>query len=210
VKKKKTIFTDQSGFTLTELLVGAGLSLFVLASISGVFRAQTHTVKGQESRMEAHEYALTVLDSMVREIRNAGYFPSTACDATGGIISASATGISFRYDKNGNGACSGDDEVITFAFGSSNVTRNGEALSDSNATAIQFTYYPQQTSTTAPAPYCISSGVPSGCSGTLSTNFASVKKIVISLTVRPKSTDTQFTGTDVTMVATTDLRNHGL
>ena len=128
--------TDQRGFTLIELLVAAGLSLFVLASIGGVFRAQSHTVKGQESRMEAHEYALTVLDVMVREIRNTGYYPSTACDATGGIVSASATSINIRYDKDGDGACSGDDEVITFAFAGSDVTRNGQALSDGNVTAV--------------------------------------------------------------------------
>jgi Tfp pilus assembly protein PilW len=200
----------QSGFTLTELLVGAGLSLFILASIGTVFRAQTHTVKGQESRMEAHEYALTVLDVMVREIRNSGYFPSTSCDTTGGITAASVSGITIQYDRNGNGACSGDDEIITFAFASSNVTRNGQALSDSNVTAVQFTYYPQQTSGTAPAPYCVSSGVPAGCSGTLSSSYSSVKKIVISLTVQPRSSDSQFTGSPVTMSATADLRNHGL
>ena len=44
---------DQRGFTLTELMVAAGLFLFVLGTIYGVFRSQTHTVKGQESRMEA-------------------------------------------------------------------------------------------------------------------------------------------------------------
>lgn len=195
------ILKDQSGFTLAELLVATGLSLFVLASIGGVFRAQTHTVKGQESRMEAHEYALTVLDVMVREVRNAGYFPSTACDATGGIISASASSISFQYDKNGNGTCSGDDEIITFAFGSSNVTRNGQALSDSNVTAAQFTYYPQQTSGTASTPFS---------SPVSSSNFSAIGKMTISLTVQPKSTDSQFTGSPVTMSATADLRNHGL
>jgi Tfp pilus assembly protein PilW len=200
----------QSGFTLAELLVGTGLSLFILASIGTVFRAQTHTVKGQESRMEAHEYALTVLDVMVREIRNSGYFPSASCDSTGGITAASASGITIQYDRNGNGTCSGDDEVITFAFASSNVTRNGQALSDGNVTAVQFTYYPQQTSGTAPAPYCVSSGVPSGCSGTLSSSYSAVKKIVISLTVQPRSSDSQFTGSSVTMSVTADLRNHGL
>lgn len=212
MKRKAIKFVDQGGFTLTELLVAMGLSLFVLASIGGVFRAQTHTVKGQEKRMEAHEYALTVLDVMVREIRNTGYFPIAVCDATGGITSASATGITIQYDKNANGACSGDDEVIAFAYDSAgkNVTRNGQALSDGNVTAVQFTYYPQQTSSTAPAPYCVSTGVPSGCSGTLSSNLVSVKKIAISLTVEPKSTDNQFTGSAVTMSISADLRNHGL
>jgi prepilin-type N-terminal cleavage/methylation domain-containing protein len=193
---------DQSGFTLIELLLAMGLSLFVLASIGGVFRAQSHTVKGQESRMEAHEYALTVIDVMIREIRNAGYFPSTACDATGGIVSADATSINFRYDKNGDGACSGDDEVITFAFASPNVTRNGQALSDSNITAVQFTYYPLQTSGTAPAAF---TSLPLSAA-----NRTAMKKIAISLTVQPKSTDSQFTGSVVTMSATADLRNHGL
>jgi Tfp pilus assembly protein PilW len=188
------------------------LSLFVLASIGGVFRAQTHTVKGQESRMEAHEYAMTVLDMMVREIRNTGYFPSTACDNNGGIVSASATALSLQYDKDGNGACSGDEEVIAFAYDSTskNVTRNAtQTLTDGNVTAVQFTYYPQQTSGSTPAPYCISSGVPSGCSGTLSSNLRSVQKITLSLTVMPKSSDAAFTGAPVIMTATADLRNHG-
>jgi Tfp pilus assembly protein PilW len=206
-----TFKKDERGFTLTELLVAAGLSLFILASIGSLFRAQTHTVKGQESRMEAHEYALTVLDLMVREIRNTGYFPTAACDATGGITSASATSITLQYDKNNDGACGGDDEIIAFVYDGVglNVTRNGQALSDGNVTAVQFTYYPQQTSGTAPAPYCVSAGVPSGCSGTLSSNFKNVQKIDISLTVAPRSTDNQFTGSAVTMSLTADLRNHG-
>jgi Tfp pilus assembly protein PilW len=203
---------NQLGFTLTELLVAAGLSLFVLASIGGLFRAQTHTVKGQESRMEAHEYAMTVLDMMVREIRNTGYFPSTACDSNGGIVSASATALSVQYDKNANGVCSGDDEVITFAYDGTtqNVTRNTtQTLTDSNASALQFLYYPQQTSATPPAPYCSSPGIPSGCSGTLSANLRNVQKITVSLTVLPRSNDSQFTGAALTMSATADLRNHG-
>lgn len=203
---------NQSGFTLVELLVAAGLSLFVLASIGGLFRAQTKTVKGQESRMEAHEYALAVLDTMAREIRNTGYFPGTACNATGGITAASATSFSLVYDKNADNACSGDDEVVAFVYDGTNrnVTRNSQALSDGNVTAVQFTYYPQQTSSTAPAPYCISTGVPSGCSGTLSSSFSTVQRIAISITVQPKMTDTQFAGSPVTMSVTADLRNHGL
>jgi hypothetical protein len=160
--------------------------------------------------MEAHEYALTVLDAISREIRNTGYFPTTACDSTGGLTAASSTSVNIQYDKNGNGNCSGDDEVVTFAFGSSNVTRNGQALSDSNISGLQFLYYPQQTSSTAPAPYCVATGLPSGCSGSLSSSLASVKRIVISLTVQPRSTDAQFTGSGLSMSTTVDLRNRTL
>jgi len=53
---------------LVELLVSAGLSLFVLGVIYSVFRVQTRTVKSQESRSEAQEYGRAVLDMMVRDI----------------------------------------------------------------------------------------------------------------------------------------------
>lgn len=211
IKIESMTLQDQRGFTLTELMVAAGLSLFILASVYGVFRSQTHTAKGQESRMEAQEYAMSVLDLMVREIRNTGYFPTTACNSTGGIASATATSFSFVYDKDNSGACSGDDEVVVFAYDGTNVTRNGSALTDGNTAAFQFTYYPQQTSGTAPAPYCFSTGNPLNCSGDLAANLISVQKIMISVTIQSKSPDVQFGGqSTITMSSGADLRNHGV
>jgi type II secretory pathway pseudopilin PulG len=208
---------DQRGFTLSELLIAAGLSLAVMASIYGLFRSQMHTIKGQESRMEAHEYAMAVLDAMVREMRNTGYFPTgTVCSDvsnTAGIVSATATSFSLVYDKDGSGTCSGDDEVVAFAYDSvsKDVTRNSQALSEGNVTAVQFTYYPQQTSGTAPAPYCFSAGIPAGCSGNLASSLSFVQKITISVTVQSKSPDPQFGGqSSITMSSSADLRNHGL
>jgi len=204
---------DQRGFTLVELMVAAGLSLFVLGTIYGVFRSQTHTVKGQESRMEAQEYAMSVLDVMVREIRNTGYFPTTACDSTGGIAAATATSFSFVYDRNNDGACSGDDEVIVFAYDGTNVTRNGLALTDGNATAFLFTYNPQQTGGTAPPPMCFSTNNPAGCNLDLtqSTNWTSIQRVAISVTIQSKSPDVQFGGqSTITMSSGADLRNHNV
>jgi Tfp pilus assembly protein PilW len=204
---------DQRGFTLSELMIAAGLSLAVMASIYGLFRSQTHTIKGQESRMEAHEYAMSVLDIMVREIRNTGYFPTgTACanvSNTGGIVSTTtAQSFRFVYDTNGDGVC---EEDISFAYDGTNVLRNSQSLTDGNVTALQFTYYPQQTSGTAPAPFCVSTGIPAGCSGNLSSNLGAVQKITISVTVQSKNPDVQFGGqSTVTMSSSADLRNHGL
>jgi Tfp pilus assembly protein PilW len=208
---------NQKGFTISELLIAAGLSVAVMASIYGLFRSQTHTIKGQESRMEAHEYAMAVLDVMVREIRNTGYFPTgTACanvSNTAGVASASLAGFTLVYDKDGNGSCSGDDEVVAFAYNSlsRDVTRNSQALSDGNVTDLAFTYYPQQTSATAPAPYCVSTGVPAGCSGNLASSLGSVQKITVSITVQSRNPDVQFGGqSTITMSSSADLRNHGL
>jgi type II secretory pathway pseudopilin PulG len=206
----------ESGFSLIELMVAMGFSLAIVASIYGVFRAQTHTTKGQESRMEAHEYAMSVLDTIVREIRNTGYFPNngTPCTSpanTGGIVTATADTFSLVYETDMTSATC--DRIVTFVYDSAsrNVLRDGTSLSDGNVTAVSFTYYPQQTSTTAPAPYCVSPGTPSGCSGTLSANFANVQKVAISVTVKAKSNDTQYGGqSTITMSSTVDLRNHGI
>lgn len=204
---------DQRGFTISELLVAAGLSLGVMASIYGVFRTNLHTVKVQEGRMEASEYAMAVLDNMVREIRNAGYFPTgTACanvSNTGGIVATpSSSSLRIVYDTNGDGAC---EEDVSFSYDGTNVLRNAQSLTDGNVTALQFTYYPQQTSTTAPAPFCFSTGNPSGCSGTLSSSLSAVQKITISITVQSKNPDVQFGGqSTITMSSSADLRNHGL
>jgi Tfp pilus assembly protein PilW len=205
---------NQKGFTLAELMVSAGLSLAVLAAIYGLFRAQTHTIKGQEGRMEAHEYAMSVLDTIVREIRNTGYFPTgTACPTpanTAGIVAATAQSFRLVYDTNGDGACE-EDVSFTYDATNKNVLRNGSPLTDGNATAVQFTYYPQQTSATPPPPYCVSTGNPTGCSGSLASNLGAIQKITISITVQSKNSDVQFGGqASITMSSSADLRNHNL
>jgi type II secretory pathway component PulJ len=205
----------QTGFTLVELLVAMGFSLAILASIYGFLRAQTHTTKGQESRMEAHEYAMAVLDFMVREVRNTGYFPNngTPCTNvgnTGGIVAASVDSFRLVYDTNNDGVCD-QDVSFTYDGANRNILRNGVALTDNNATAVAFTFFPQQTSGTAPPPYCFSAGVPSGCSGMLAANWANVQTIAISVTLQAKSQDIQYGGqSTITMSSTADLRNHGL
>ena len=103
--------------------------------------------------------------------------------------------------------------TLSFTYDSvnKNILRNGQALTDGNATAVQFTYYPQQTSSTAPAPFCFSTGIPSGCSGNLSSSLSAVQKITISITVQSKNPDVQFGGqSTITMSSSADLRNHGL
>jgi prepilin-type N-terminal cleavage/methylation domain-containing protein len=202
----------QAGFTLVELLISAALCLTILGAVYTVFRTQSRSVKGQESRMEAQEYALSAVDLMVREIRNTGYFPTgSPCNNvanSGGVVSASAQSFRFVYDANGDGAC---EEDVTYAFDNGNITRNSSVLTDGNVVGFQLTYFPQQTSTTAPAPYCFPDATPTGCSGSLSANLAAVQTVAITITVRSKSIDTEFGGgADITMSSDAELRNHGL
>src|SRR5258706_8473891 len=215
---------NQKGFTLIELLVAMGLSVTLLGAVYAVYRVQAHTIKGQEYRMEAQEYARVSLDMMVREIRNLGYFPTrTACASpanTSGLVSASAVSIQFVYDYRGvnpgdpaNGLCSDADENITYTYDSTtkNITRtdNGGAaqtLTNGNVTAFQLLYYPRQTGASAPDPYCYSAtpGTPAGCSRTLS--LAGVQRVSVSLTVKLLKTDPKFGAQqDITMYSNANL-----
>ncbi len=204
------------GFSLIELLMAMGFSLAILASIYGFFRTQTHTVKGQESRMEAHEYAMMVLDSIVRELRNTGYFPNNGTPCTspsniGGIVTATADSFTMVYETDMNPATC--DRTVSFSYDSANknILRDGQPLSDGNITAVSFIYFPQQTSAANPPPFCVSAGTPIGCSGTLSANLANVKKVAVGITVQAKSKHTEFGGgSTLTMFSNADLRNHGL
>ncbi len=203
----------QRGFTLVELLVSMLLTFIVMGAIYSVFRVQTHTVKAQENRMEAQEYARAVLDLMVREIRNAGYFPVGACTTspanTSGIVSADAQTFQFVYDANALNGCADADENITYAFdttncstGFGNITRNGSPLTDCNVPTgtinFSFTYYPIDSTTAYSTP--VAAG-----------NLGSIQRVSISLTVQSKNTDAQFGGQlNATMTSNADLRNRGL
>jgi type IV pilus assembly protein PilW len=190
-------WTNQKGFTLPELLVAMMLSLIVLGAVSAVYRVQSHTVKVQEHRMEAQEYARVALDLMVREIRNAGYFPNrTPCGGNlpNGIVARSNVMIQFVYDANGDGDCGDTDENVTYTYDPAtlNISRTADGatqiLTDGNITALNFVFYDYDENTT--------------------TVQANIKRVSVSLAVRSKSTDTQFNGQQtITMNSNADLRN---
>ena len=196
----------QRGFTLVELLVSMLLTFIVMGAIYSVFRVQTHTVKAQENRMEAQEYARAVLDLMVREIRNAGYAPTGATCA--GVVVANAQTLQFRLDANGNGNCSDADEDITYAFdttgctgGLGNITRNGSGnpLTDCNVTSdLDLRYFKQDGSELARP---VAAG-----------DLPNIQRVLITLNVQSKYPDAEFGGgqLNATMVSNADLRNRGL
>jgi prepilin-type N-terminal cleavage/methylation domain-containing protein len=196
---------NQKGVTLIELLVAMGLSLIVLGAGYSVFRVQTHTVKAQEFKMEAQEDARAALDMMVREVRNLGFFPTlTACTTVpannNGIITAAANNFRFVYDANGDGDCADANpaENIIYSYTGTNITRdindgNGpQILTAGNVTAAAFTYR--------------------DAAGAVTADLASIRRVSITLTVRSRSTDVQFSGgvpQDIRMDSNVDLRNRG-
>ena len=213
-----------AGFTLAELLVSMLLSSIIMGGVYSVYRMQSHTMKIQEKRLDAQDYARSVLDMMVREIRNAGYNPNGAVSATAlgtncaggavgapGVVTATATSFRFTYDFQGtttgsvpNGTCNNADEDITYTYttgcaaGLGDITRNGSSLTECNVTSFTISYFKQDgTSLTAP----VTGG-----------NLALIQRVQITLTVQSKNPDSQFGGQqlDATLTSNVDLRNRGL
>ena len=213
-----------AGFTLAELLVSMLLSSIIMGGVYSVYRMQSHTMKIQEKRLDAQDYARSVLDMMVREIRNAGNNPKGAVSAGAlgtncaggsagapGVVTAGAQSFRFTYDFQGttagsvpNGTCDNADEDITYTYttgcaaGLGDITRNGSSLTECNVTSFTISYFKQDgTSLTAPV---------------TGTNLALIQRVQITLTVQSKNPDSQFGGQQLnaTMTSSIDLRNRGL
>ena len=213
----------EQGFTLVELLVSILLTSIIMGAIYSVYRVQTHSAKVQEYRLEAQEYARSVLDIMVREIRNAAYNPlgatlGTNCagglPGTPSVVTGTATSIRFTYDFENtagttftpDGNCNGPDEDITYTYdttgcaaGFGNVTRNGSAnpLTNCNVTSFDLRYFKQDgTELSRPV---------------IAAELPNIQRAMITLTVQSLKPDTEFGGQlNATMTSNADLRNRGL
>jgi Tfp pilus assembly protein PilW len=211
------------------MLVSILITSLIVVAIYSIFRVQTHSVKIQENRLEAQEYARSVLDMMVREIRNAGYNPlststGTNCGGTGnpaaapGIITATANTLHFTYDFQGagtppvdpDGHCDDADEEIRYAFstagcpsGFGNITRQ---VGSGTAEPLTDCNVPSTTDGFALAYYAQSSGT-----AMTSIVLANIQRVGISLTVQSKRPDVEFGGQlNAVMTSNADLRNRGL
>ena len=111
--------TNDSGFTLVELLIAMAVGLIVLGAVYALFTVQSKHLATQEQLAELHQNARVAMEIMVREISMAGYNQTTnpatipvprctnALVAAGtpcvGITNAAVNAISFATDLNGNG-----------------------------------------------------------------------------------------------------------
>ncbi len=195
-----------AGFTLIELLVSALLSSIIVLATYSVYRFQMHSAKVQEKRLEAQEYARNVLDMMVREIRNTGYFPVGACTTpanTNGIVAASDQSFQFVYDANALNGCADPDENIKYAYVTTGCSAGGDIIRDNgtaspltecNVTSLNLRYFQQDgTELTSPV------------------NLANIQRVLITLTVQSKNPDVEFSGQlTATVTSNVDLRNRGL
>ena len=138
------------GFTLIELLVVVAISGIVMAAIySAYYTAQKNAIV-QEDTAVMRQNLRAGIDLMAREIRMAGYDPSSTHLSHAGILTAATHSITFSCNLNGDNDTSDPGEQITYALSGSNLVRNnGDGTGDhpvaENIDALYFRYLPSAT-----------------------------------------------------------------
>ncbi len=213
--------SNEEGFTAIEFIVSIFMTLIVMGVIYSVFRLQTRSLKSQENRMEAQQYTRSVLNLMVREVRNLGHFPGVECTTSpvhvNGIIAANDDVFHFVTDANADDLCDDENENILYSIdtancptGFGNIMRQdfnatpstAQALTDCNFPTAGsdplFVYYPKDST--------IAYATPVG-----SVNLGNIQRLLVTTTVESKNQDSEFGGASTAvMKSNVDLRNRGL
>lgn len=75
IERSQSLYKDQKGFTLVEMLIAVALSITVMGGVYEVFTSQQKAFRIQDHVAEMQQNARVALDMMTREIRMAGYIP---------------------------------------------------------------------------------------------------------------------------------------
>jgi type IV pilus assembly protein PilW len=178
---QETMKRDQNkarGFSLVELLIAIAISGIVLGAVSTLFIMQNKSYSVQEQVTEMQQNARAAMDIMTREIRMAGYDPSSSANAS--IVTATSGSINFTQDLDGDGSTTGTNENITYSlYTSSGIqkigrdTGGGNQPVAENIQALTFAYYDSDGNTTA---------VP-----------ADIRQIELTITARTANPDPDYT-----------------
>jgi prepilin-type N-terminal cleavage/methylation domain-containing protein len=99
----RTILRDQTGFTLTELLIACALIGVVMAGLFGILSSGQQSYLVGSNQAETQQELRLVIQRMAQEIRDAGYCPTcgTGAPPFSAITNASAAGFTIQNDWNG-------------------------------------------------------------------------------------------------------------
>lgn len=217
MKVRSEILTDESGFTLTELMVTMMMMILVLFALYSIFDMSIRVFGFGNDKVEAVENARLGLEKMEREIRAAYPQDKIADPNTPLLTSWTAKSITFGNDLNGNRkiecpslappAC----EVITYdVYKPSN--RATYALGRANSAAgtrqsvVEFVDYASATNTGLKLTYLKNDGTTEVTPGTGTEKDISMIRVELKIAVDRSIGDgpvTQVLGTDVA------LRNRG-
>lgn len=127
----------ECGFTLVELMITLGMSSLVVFAIYSAYILQQKTYYSQDQVIEIQQNLRAGFDTMIREIRMAGYDPTGSNNFS--ITTATGSRIVFDIDLDEDGNTGGVNESIDYALSGTTLTRNAQAIAE-NIQAIEFLY----------------------------------------------------------------------
>ena len=123
--------SNKKGFTLIELLIAMAITGFVTAAIYMTYQSQQKSYIVQDLVADMQQNLRAGTDIMVRDIRMAGYDPTTS---SGAAITANSTSarIQVTMDLNKDNDCNDNNENITYGFSNMN-DANADGVADAGA-----------------------------------------------------------------------------
>lgn len=125
----------EGGYTLVELMLTVLISGLLSAAVYAAYVSQQRTYIAQEQVAEMQQNIRAALDTMIREIRMAGFDPTSTAGT--GITTALSGQIEFTQDLNADGDSNDDGEKIDFGFSAAagnDVNRDG--IPDTNGDVL--------------------------------------------------------------------------
>ena len=101
---------NESGFTMTELLVGTAISLILLGLVAGIIQSQTKTFQRQSQLGEMQANGRAAVDFVTRSVQNAGFNINRGKR----FLAASDHYVTMVFDDDNDGTIQ-NDEVMTYA-----------------------------------------------------------------------------------------------
>ncbi len=119
--------TSCSGFTLIEMVIAFGLSLFTLSAIYVLYVNELQAQHVREDQLDMQQQARVVIDVISREVVMAGYDPmgvNIDDDPTNDFLPVTydPTRLKIQADLSGNGVIADANESITFIHDSATHT----------------------------------------------------------------------------------------
>lgn len=105
---------SEAGFSLLELMVSLGIAGILMAGIFAAYYTQLRAHMTQQLTVEMQQNLRASMQIMAREIRMAGYNPTTTAGA--GITTMLANSFQFTSDLDGNGDTAGTDENVRYGI----------------------------------------------------------------------------------------------
>jgi prepilin-type N-terminal cleavage/methylation domain-containing protein len=210
---------NERGYTLAEMMVVCAIVGLVMASLLGLVLSGQQAFWYGTTQVDAQQTARVALERMVKEIREAGYYPQPPTPLTTGSCSTlicyaynfdaiatglTATAVTLQYDWNGDGASAASAKVNDPFLCATGSTCRGERV----AYAFSSGALTRQEMGVDVSPVAIASGISSLTftyfdeAGATTTVPADVRTIGVTLTAQSASQ-----GAYVTMSDRIRLRN---